>query len=193
MPDPTLSDALAEAYASAPSSAVIIDTLSFYYPGLVDDGDAPTEFRIYAGFEGDSEDADGIPIKAFRLEAGASIDGGASVDFRSMPFRIELPDAASTGTVKGKLIVDGVSREATALMLDAIAGGRQITVTYRAYLTGNEDIGPENDPPMQFVLRNVDIGAVRVEAEIAVANIANKAFPSQRYTLDRFPMLLGAR
>lgn len=187
MPDPTLSDALAEAYASAPVAQPIIHTLSIYYAGLLDEQGDGAEVYVYQGYDGDRTSDEGIPLKDFRLEMGARFNGGEVVAFVCVPFDVRLPNVSSQGLAKGKLIIDGVSREISDHLLAAIAAGAAIEVTYRAYLTGLEDDGPQNDPPIVFGLENVKATALQVTGDIALPNLGNKRFPGEVYTTTRFP------
>jgi hypothetical protein len=65
MPDPTISDALAEAYASAPSDQVIYHTLEIWHPAFT------LPIRIVRDY---------VALDA-RIEAGAVRDAGAMVTF----------------------------------------------------------------------------------------------------------------
>ena len=46
MPDPTLSQAIREAYAAAPSDVVILHTLELRHPAFVNDDESPTAIRV---------------------------------------------------------------------------------------------------------------------------------------------------
>lgn len=189
MPDVTLSDALAEAYASAPASAAVIDTISIYYVGLVDEMSNPHELYLYNGASGDRRAANGVPLKDFRLEAGADPNAGELIEFISLAFKIVLPDVTSDATAKGQLVIDGVGGEVAAPLLAAIALGVPLRVTYRAYLEGLESVGPQQVPPIEFALANVSIVAAQVTGDIVVPNRGNRRFPSETYTVERFPSL----
>ena len=189
MPDPTISDALAEAYASAPADKVLIHTLSLWFAGLVDDDDDPTELYFFEGFTGDRRRDDGVPLRDMRLEPDARYHGGDVVEWIGVPFRVVLPDVSTRPLPKGQIIIDNVGREVADVLMQAVASGANVEITYRAYLSGMEDDGPQNDPPMVFQLQNVTIDATQVKGEVTVANIAGKRFPGERYTVARFPAL----
>lgn len=189
MPNPTLSDALAEAYASAPAARPIIDTMSVYYEGLVDETGQPTEVFVYCGYDGDRTNASGVLEKDFRLEAGARVHGGTVQSFINVPFTVALPKVSGDSIAKGQLILDGVGREISAHLLAGIALGSSIEVTYRAYLAGLEHDGPQNDPPLVFSLENVSATPLQVKGDIALPNLGNKRFPGQIYETDRFPAI----
>lgn len=188
MSDPTLSEALQEAYASAPSDQPIIETLSLWHPGLEVEGEA-SELYLYNGFTGDRLRADGVAEKDFRLEAAARLFPGAVVAFVAIPFSVVLPSVASQQIAKGKLVIDGVGREVADIMIAASAAGAEIEITYREYLEGLEDDGPQNDPPLVFTLQNVTCTATQASGDISVAAIGNRRFPRERYESSRFPSL----
>jgi hypothetical protein len=189
MSDPTISQALEEAYASAPADRPLIHTLSIRYDGLVDDALDPTEIYIFQGFDGDRVSAEGVPLKDFRIEAGAAINGGAVVEFVAVPFDATMPNVTSQGLAKGKLRVDGVGREITDHLLAAMEAGVSIEVTYRAYIGGLEDDGPQNVPPIVFGLENVTATSSEISGDISLPNLGNKRFPAETFTTDRFPAL----
>lgn len=188
MPDPTLSEALEEAYASAPSDRALIDTVSIWYDGMLVDG-VPGEIRCYRGWTGDRENADGVPLKDFRLEAGSRYDADNVVEFIAIPFDVTLPNVASQAMVKGQLVIDGVGREIADALLDAVSLGASIEVTYRAYLEGLELDGPQNDPPLSFGLSNVSLDMTTVRGDITVGSVGNKRFPGDLYRASRFPAI----
>lgn len=188
MSDPSLSEALADAYASAPSDTVLIHTLSIYYAGLLVDGQ-PSEIYIYNGFTGDEDLPDGGYTKQFRIEDGARANAGAVVDAIACPFDIILPNVASQQTVKGQLQVDGVGSELSGPLMEAVALGSGIEITYRPYLTGLELDGPQMLPPIVFTLTNVQLTLTRVSGDISVANIGMRRFPGDSYRAAQFPAL----
>lgn len=187
MPDPTYTEAMLEALASAPSDTSIISTLSFYYEGLEING-APSEIYIYLGWTGDRENSDGVPFKSFRLESTSLRNASAIVEFVAMAFDATLPDITNNVISKGKLIVDGVGREIADAMLAAVSLGKSIDVTYREYLEGMELDGPQS-APLRFNLQNVQITAERVTGDIGIGNVGNKKFPSVTYTAEDYPAL----
>ena len=183
MPDPTLTDALEEAYASAPAARPIIHTMSIFYTGLGD------EVYLYQGFDGDRVTAEGVPMKNFRLESPSRYHSGQVVEFTCLPFDVRLPNVNSQGPAKGQLIFDGASGEIAQHMLAAIGNGVSVEVTYRAYLAGLELDGPQNLPPIVFGLENVSVNALQVRGDITLPNLTNKRFPSETYTSTKFPAL----
>jgi hypothetical protein len=175
MTDTTLSDALKEAYASAPSDVRIIDTIGIWWSGLA------TVIYFYRGSTGDAM-VDGVWTKQFTIETSAS------VTMYSMPFDITLPNVNSDTGLRGQLSVDGVSREVAEQFLTAIESGSSVQVTYRAYLEGFETDGPQQTP-IAFGLTNVSVNAKSVSGDITVPIRGNRKFPKDLYTVERFPSL----
>ena len=188
MSDPTLSEALAEAYASAPHDTIIIETLSFHYEGLQVEG-ANSEIYLYSGYDGDTRTAEGVPQKAFRLEAGARFFAGQRVVFTALPFDVKLPDVGSVPIAKGQLTVDGVGREVVNLLVAAAELGKAIEVTYRPYLSGLEDSGPQRDPPLKFGWVRPKAGGLSLTGDIETLINGNKRFPGRRYRRETHPGL----
>lgn len=187
MPDLSLSEALAEAYASAPADRMCFDTISVTFEGMVDSGGDPTEAYFYLGTEGDRRAANQVPLKDFKIEDEAEINAGQTVEFIALPFDVQLPDVTSDGDARGKLVLDGVSKEVSSRLLFAINAGGGVRVTYRAYLEGSETEGPEKI--IRFDLGNVSINATQVSGDIVVPNRAQRRFPRELYDRARFPSL----
>jgi len=173
MPDPTLSAALTEAYASAPVGQVIRHTLELWHPAFT------VPIRVVR---------DRAPIDA-RIEAGAARDPGAVVTFVAYAFDVVPPDQISSGVPQCVIEIDNVSREILAQIDLAMAGSDKITVIYRAYLSDALLTGPENDPPLEMTLVSLSATALRIRAVVGFTNLMNLAFPKLDYTTDAFPGL----
>ena len=78
MPDPTLEQAIREAYASAPADTVILHTLELRHPAFADDDGRPTAIRVVR---------DNVDLTA-RLEAGAPLDAAEMGAVRGVGFRV---------------------------------------------------------------------------------------------------------
>jgi hypothetical protein len=81
MPNNALSEALREAYASAPSDIVILHTLELRHPSFVDDDDSSIAIRVVR---------DNQSLTA-RMETTAPLNAGEMVKFIAMGFDLELP------------------------------------------------------------------------------------------------------
>ena len=81
MSDNTLSEALKEAYASAPSNVVILHTLELRHPAFKDENGNSTAIRVVR---------DNVNHTC-RLEDNAPLDGGKEVEFVDLAFDLQLP------------------------------------------------------------------------------------------------------
>lgn len=88
MPDSTLSEALKEAYASAPSDVILLHTLELRHPTFVDDHGNSTAIRVVR---------DHINHTC-TLENSAPLNHGEAVEFIAMAFDLELPPVNNTPT-----------------------------------------------------------------------------------------------
>lgn len=173
MPDASLSQALEEAYASAPAGEVILHTL---------------EFR-HAAFS--------QPIRVVRdytdltatLEATAPLNPSTAVTFVAYPFELQLPDVTTGPSPEVVITIDNVARDILANMDLAADSGTLVEVTYRAYLL-SDLTHPQNNPPLTMVVRDIEADIFHVTARASFGEYANKPFPGEIYSLDRFPGLV---
>jgi Domain of unknown function (DUF1833) len=173
MPDPALSAAIQEAYASAPVDQVIYHTLELWHPAF----SAP--IRVVRDFNA---------IDA-RIEAGAARDAGAVVTFVAFAFDIVPPDQTTSGVPQCVIEIDNVSREILAQIDLAVVSAEQIKAIYRAYLSDALLDGPENDPPMELTLISVSATPFRIRATAGFPDLVNLRFPKLDYELETFPGL----
>lgn len=173
MPDPALSAAIQEAYASAPVDQVIYHTLELWHPAF----SAP--IRVVRDFNA---------IDA-RIEAGAARGAGAVVTFVAFAFDIVPPDQTTSGVPQCVIEIDNVSREILAQIDLAVVSAEQIKAIYRAYLSDALLDGPENDPPMELTLISVSATPFRIRATAGFPDLVNLKFPKLDYELETFPGL----
>lgn len=176
----SLEQALAEAYASAPTDRVIFDTLELRHPAFVDDAGQPTGIRVVIGYE---------DITA-RLEGDAPLNGGEYVDFVAGAFRFALPGFEENKVPELKIILDNVTREIEGHLEAASNDLHPIAVTYRPYLS--TDLSkPQMDPPIHMTLNSVTSTAMQVSGTATLSDVHNWPFPSEKYLRARFPGLRG--
>lgn len=173
MPDPTLEEALMEAYATAPAGEVILHTLEFRHPSFTQ------PLRIVR----DNNDLNAT------LEAGAPENGGEVVTFVKFAFDLELPDITSGATPELLLSIDNVNRELLTYFDEAANSKDLIEVTYRPYLA-TDTSAPQMNPPLNMTLKEVNADIFRVTARCGYGNFANRPFPNETYDLQRFSGLL---
>jgi hypothetical protein len=205
MPDPALSAAIREAYASAPADVIVLHTLEIWHPAFVEEGVA-RPIRVVRNFEDtatwlslggaevqavlgglDAEARRKVGLVA-RLEGAAPRDAGLLVPFVALGFDLELPPVDTIPVPEIVVTLDNVGRE-IAKHLDAAAVSQErIEVMYRPYLSTDIE-GPQMDPPMTMTLSEVEVDVFRVTGRARVLDIGNKAFPSEIYTTRKYPGL----
>lgn len=173
MPDPLMSEAIAEAYASAPVGEVVWETIEIWHPVFA----AP----IYVVRDYVSLDA--------MIEATAARNAGTVQTFVAYPFDLIPPDMAATSVPRATLEIDNVSREIGQQLDLAVTDGRPTEVIWRTYLSGNELIGPEHQPPLKLQLNSVSSTMLKVRAGLGFRDLVNQAFPTLEYDVDLFPGL----
>lgn len=172
MPDPAMSAALREAYASVPIDAIAVDTIELWHPAFT------AAVRVAAG--GRALDA--------RIEGDAPRDAGASVTFIAVPFRLVPPAVTDEGVAEIRVEIDNVEREVTAQLALAVTAPDPVEIIWRRYLTSSADDGPE------MVLRGLHLqtagaGFGRVAATAGWPDLVNEAFPRLAYRATQFPTL----
>lgn len=174
MPDPSLSAALAEAYASAPSDEVIYHTLEIRHAAFT------TPIRVVRD----------IADLTARLEATAPANPSEMVTFIRFAFDLVRPEVSSIGIPQCTIELDNVSREILANIELAMTSIEPIEVTYREYLASDLEV-PQNDPPMTLEITSISADVFRIKATASFSNIGNNRFPREEYTTERFPGLVA--
>lgn len=175
MPDPNLSDAIKEAYASC-TQQLIYHTLEINYPTF------EQPIRIVRDYNN---------LSAV-LEDSAPYNAGELVTFLAYAFNITPPETTSEAVPQCIIELDNIDRTILTEIDYAVHTGNQnmITVIYRAYLEGNENDGPENNPPMTLTVSEVTANPFKITLTAGFINLANKKFPSMKYTTSLFPGLV---
>lgn len=175
MTDSTLSQAIKEAYASAPVNEIIYHTLEINHSAF------STPIRVV-------RDTGNIDA---RLEATAPNNPGEVVTFLGFAFDIIPPDVTHTSLPQCIIEIDNVDRTILAQIDAAMVTNEQITVIYRAFLSTDLDSGPENDPPLTLNILSISANVFRVRATAGFVDLLNKRFPSVEYTAEVFPGLIA--
>jgi hypothetical protein len=174
MPDSTLSLAIQEAYASALSDAVLYHTLEIWHP------DFTVPIRVVR---------DHADLTA-RIEAGAPRDAGTMQTFVAFAFDLVPPDVSTSAVPQCIIELDNVGRDIIGPIEASLGSAEPITVIYRAYLSGNLTIGPENDPPLALTILAISANVFRIRATCGFGDMANRRFPALDYTASVFPGLI---
>lgn len=169
MPDSTLSQALKEAYAAAPSDVVIYHTLALDHPAFVS------------------------PIYVVNdwADLNATLEDSTPVTFLRFAFRLALPETTPNSIPEISVEIDNVSRDILANVQLAMQSTSLITITYRQYLSSDLS-GPQNDPPLTMTLTSIKADVFKVSATAGFGNLNNKRFPPREYTAEDFPGLVVA-
>ncbi|EPX84564.1 hypothetical protein ruthe_02109 [Rubellimicrobium thermophilum DSM 16684] len=172
MPDPALSAALAEAYASVPDGVVVLDTLEIWHPAFT------TALRIVA---------DGSALAA-RLEADAPRDPGALVTFIPLAFRLRPPEISPEAPGVLEAEIDTAGREIVAEIDRAVATLDPIEIVWRRFVADRADDGPDYVVG-GLTLRSVSATPFRLVAQAGWVDLVNERFPRLVYDRERFPTL----
>ena len=174
----TLPEALKEAYASAPSDVVILHTLELRHPAFIDDEDNQTTIRVVR---------DHVSHKC-TLEDSASLGAGQEVEFQAMAFDLSLPSVNTSPTPEIVVSIDNVSTEMIKYLDLAIESQDMIELTYRPYLS-NDLSCPQMNPPITLVITDIKADIMKITATARMMDIGNKSFPSENYTVKKYPGL----
>lgn len=173
MPDTSLSAALKEAYASAPSGIVIMHTLEFRHNNFT----APIRVVLdHQSFIG-------------RLEASAPLNPSEEVTFVAFAFEFQLPEVQNNADPEIVISMDNVSRDIEDALAMAVASPYKIEVTYRPYLS-TDNTAPQMNPPLTLTVNHIEADDFKVTARASFGNASNKSFPSELYNGTRFPGLV---
>jgi hypothetical protein len=157
MTDTTLSEAVKEAYASAPVDEIIYHTLEINHPDFT----AP------------------IRVVRDRIELVATTENAESVTFVPFAFDVVPPDVQSQQMPICKVEMDNVGRELMSQLEAAYTSNEMITMIYRQYLESdktapqNNPISPPKPPAWYRVAR------ARPELLLAHAHVGRKLPPAR--------------
>lgn len=173
MTDPVLSDAIKEAYASAPSDVVIYHTLELRHTAFT------SPIRVVR---------DLVDLTA-TLESTAPVDASTSVTFTAFAFDFRKPEIGSDGVPQLTIEIDNVSREILANIELAVTTNDVIEATYREFISSDLTV-PQNDPPMHMKIITVHADIFKVSAVAGFGDFSNRLWPRELYDADRFPGLI---
>lgn len=162
-----LSDAIKEAYASAPSDVVVLHTLEIRHP----------DFTIPVFIVRDFENL------------VANLETGVPATFQALNFDFVLPDQTDKSSVPEiQVSIDNVSRELVPQLDLAVASLQPIEILYRPYLSSDLS-APHMNPPLKLILRDVEVNLTRVSAKATFGDFSNKSFPNKSYLFEEFVTL----
>lgn len=173
MPDSTLTQAIKEAYASAPTNVVILHTLELYHPAF------STPIRVVRDF---------TDLTA-TLEATAPRNPSAAVLFTAFNFDFNKPEVSPDGIPQVTISLDNVDRGIVANIEAAMTTTDLVTVIYREFLS-NDLSSPQNNPPLAMTIISITADMFKVTATATFPNLMNKRFPTKEYSSEMFPGLI---
>ena len=172
MTNNVLTQALKEAYASAPTDTVILHTLEIYHSNFT----AP--IRVVKNHTN---------ITA-TIEAAASRNAGEAVEFIAFSFDISLPEITERANPEITITIDNVGKEISDNLELAAQSLQPVIVIYRPYLS-TDLTTPQYDPPVEFIIESITVDTFRVVAKARSLNMANRAFPTRIYMKEEFPYI----
>ncbi|MBF0417212.1 MAG: DUF1833 family protein [Magnetococcales bacterium] len=173
MSDASLSDAIKEAFASAPN-IMTYHTLEFRHPAI------SPPVRVVQGWSG---------INA-RLEDDAPEDPGDVVEWIAFPFEFIPPEVTPSGAPRMSIEISNVTRMLMAHIEQALESSVPVKVCYRMYLEGGFLDGPENYPPIELEITGIQADPTRLRCECGFPDLGQKKFPGMTYDPDVFPGLI---
>lgn len=172
----TYTEALKEAFASAPVSEMIHHCLEINHPSFT------SPIRIVQGND---------DVKA-KLEADAPSQAGRVVDFVAAPWDLVLPALEEDRMPELQLNFSNVSREMTRHIAAATIAGDPIRVLYRVYTDSTLLFGPQIDPPIELWINEATADNYAVKTTATLEDVFNSLFPRDNYVPERFPSLSNA-
>lgn len=173
-----LSDAIKEAYASAPAGQIIFHTLEFRHSSLVDE-ESGEAFAIRL--------VNNTSNITAAIEIGAPLDEGEFVVFEAMAFSTKEPSINTEAMPTLTLTIDNVTSYLLPYIDDVSLSSEPLDVTHRSYLS--TDLSVPATLPYHMKVRSIDAGVLEVNVEAANENIGNRSFPAELFTAQNYPSL----
>jgi hypothetical protein len=168
-----LSEAIAEAYASAKVGDPILQTLEFRHASFTDEDGNPTSHYIVNDFR---------PLVATDEDL-------VERTFLPVPHRFTKPDQSDSGAPKAAQIeIDNVSLILARLLMQARASDEPVQVIAREYLPSDTS-APHVIPVTVTELSSPVITVETVSAELGFGGLTNMKYPARTYTAEDFPAL----
>ena len=163
----SLNDAIKEAYALAPSTTTVLDTIEISHPSV----EGGSLYLVRA-------------IEPLTL----TLETGAQKIFEPVGFQFTLPAAGENGRQDMQISIDNVDRRISDFIEKAKNYYEPVKVTYRPYLSSDLTT-PQMNPPLVLSLQDVSVTVQAVSGRASFADVLNQKFPKEYYTRKRFPSL----
>lgn len=175
MTDTSLSEAIKEAYASAPSDVIIYATLELHHSAFKDSNGNPAPIRVVRDYN--NLDA--------RLESTAPRHPAQIVTFVAFNFEFTKPEVTPENIPQISIVMDNVSRDIVANIEKTMGTFEQIKVIYREFISTDLST-PQNNPPIEMSIMSISADLFKVTATAGFPNLLNRRFPTQEYTTTTF-------
>ena len=169
MSDGTLSQAIKEAYASAPANVVIYHTMELWHPAF------PTPIRVVRDY---------ADLTA-TLESTAPRNASEAVTFIAFNFDFTKPEVSAAGIPQITITMDNVDRSIVANIEAALGSTELVSVIYREFISTDLS-SPQNNPPLSMTIMSVTADVFKVTAVAGFPNLMNKRFPTTEYSTEVF-------
>ena len=169
----TLSEAEAEAAATAPIDRVMLDCMEFWHPAFTEAARVVNDKRDFTG----------------TLEATAPRNAGETVTWKAVGVTVVWPSETDDAAApRAQLQVDGVSSVLTEQLDLASDTLDPVTLILRRYAS-DDPSGPSRLPVLTLELSDVTVTEQRVTATCIYGDPASRRFPARAYTRARYPGL----
>lgn len=167
----SFSEALEEAYASAPKGEIILNTVEILHPS----------------FE--------VPIRLVRnnrniiakLEKDAYENPNEMVEFIGAPWDFIMPSIEEDRVPEFGITFDNVSKEITKAISEAVKLPTPVIMIFRPFLASALEYGSQLDPPIEMEIAKASADNFKIKITANMEDTFYAAFLTQRYTDERFP------
>jgi hypothetical protein len=186
-----LSLALAEAYASAPASEVVLSTLELRHSSF----DVPARIvRDYGTLQGSNLDSEGVSYDIYghllTLEDTAPINASETVLFQACMFDFTFMEQRDGQLPELTISIDNVTHLLGSALDEASLSNEAIALTYREYLSS--DFSFPDYVLNGLTLKQVTAKMFRIEGSAGFFDIVNRNFSNRIYDLATYPGLVGS-
>lgn len=185
-PDDIWSEALQEAYASAPTEEVILHTLELRHVSF--GSDAVRVVQDTGKYH--PELGDDIYGHYMTLESNAPMDAGESVFFSACMIDMTIPEQREGSLPTIEIQLDNVTKTIMGYLDNAINVRAPMDLSYREYLYS--DLTTPQFVMHGLSIKNVKANLTRVVATASFADLNGKSFPKKLYRPSEFRSLAAS-
>lgn len=133
----------------------------------------------------------GWEVVTAMIEDGAPSDAGTMQDFHPAPIEFSAPAVVADSESSLQMDLWNVSKD----IIMALDANREdplpVSLIYRVYMSNRLELGPERNPPMTMMLKNVQVDprGGRITGRAAFSSLIGRNFPFPSYTIAEFPGL----